>query len=169
MPLTSPQDRGFTDESTSTLSLVSTRQSYPDTGDAQRHAGLFGIFGCFVTASSTTAAVYQFGAGTTWCQTFTAPTYPIKVSYTNPNTQLCPYDPAPGVVKSLVAGQQATAYTVTTTQNGHTVVVPIPAHVVPPPSTTYPVTCNGSLVVPAGTPSGTTIPLTGVTCSAVTP
>ena len=124
---------------------------------------------CFVTSSTGVGTIYQFGAGTTWCQTFTNPTYPLKVSYTNPNTQLCPYDPAPGVVKSLVAGQQATAYTVTTTQNGHTVVVPIPAHVVPPPSTTYPVNCNGSLVVPAGTPSGTTIPLTGVTCWTVTP
>lgn len=101
---------------------------------------------CDLTAVSNTAAVFQFGAGTgsTWCQTFTNPKLPIAVSYTSPNPALCAYDPAPNVVKTLVAQQAAAAYTVTVTINGAVTVVPVPA--LPPsgpvPISTFPALCT---------------------------
>lgn len=67
--------------------------------------------GCTVTAISSPTAVLQFGAGATW-NTITAPTLPMLADC----NAACPQvggDPASGVPKSLVAQEQATAYTVT--------------------------------------------------------
>lgn len=99
---------------------------------------------CVLTAVSNTAAVFQFGAGTTWCQTFTNPKLPITVSWTTPNPALCPYDPIQNVSKTLVAQQTTTAYTVTVTLAGVTTVVPVPALVPPGPTpvSTFPALCT---------------------------
>lgn len=91
---------------------------------------------CVITAVSA-PAVFQFGAGSTWCQTFTAAKLPVPVQYATPaNTALCQYDPAPNVNKTLAAKQSNTAYTVTYTLAGVKQPVKIIAAlavVVPPP------------------------------------
>lgn len=67
--------------------------------------------GCTVTAISSATAVLQFGAGVKW-NTITAPALPLLASCLS----ACPQvgnDPDPSIAKTLVAEQQATAYTVT--------------------------------------------------------
>jgi hypothetical protein len=85
--------------------------------------------GCTVTAISSATAVLQFGVGSTW-NTITSPTLPLLASCLS----ACPQvggDPAPGVVKSLVAQQQAAAYTVTLSDG---TVIPVPALPQPAPT-----------------------------------
>lgn len=133
------------------------------------NATLVGPEGITITAISSSTAVLQFGIGTTWCSTITAPKLPLLVSYVSPNPPLCPFDPFVGVAKSIVAQQQATAYTVTYTAAGSTksVVVTVPALVPPAPKTaTYKITCTATATVPTGTMPAT-LSLTNQTCAAV--
>ena len=92
---------------------------------------------CVITAvSSPTAAIY-FGTGTTWCATPVNLTpLPVHVSYTSVNPALCATDPAPGVAKSIVAVQQAAAYTITYTLLNRALQcrrLQVPAKKLPPP------------------------------------
>lgn len=73
---------------------------------------------CVITAVSDPNARFQFGAGTTWCQTFNTPAMPLAVSSTPVNLLLCKYDPAPNQGKTLLAQQRNTSYTVTYSLNG---------------------------------------------------
>ena len=66
---------------------------------------------------------------------------------------ICPTDPAPGIVKTLVAQQQASAYTITYTLAGKTTVVTVPA-LPPPPIPPITFTCPGTAT---GTLTGTVI------------
>lgn len=114
-----------------------------------QNSTLVGPEGITITAISIPSAVFQFGIGTTWCATtVTAPKLPFLVSYAGtPNTALCATDPASGVVKSIVAVQQSSSYTVTYTINGTSntngsptaVTVTIPAL---PALPTYVTTCS---------------------------
>lgn len=105
---------------------------------------LVGPEGITITAVSSPSAVFQFGIGTNWCATtITSPKLPMLVTYTTPPTlALCAIDPAPGVVKSIVAQQQSSAYTVTYTINGTSTKVTIPALPVTPTPPTYVTTCS---------------------------
>lgn len=73
---------------------------------------------CVITAVSDPNARFQFGAGTTWCQTFNTPAMPLAVSSTPVNLLLCKYDPAPNQGKTLLAQQRNTPYAVTYRLNG---------------------------------------------------
>lgn len=74
---------------------------------------------CVITAISDPNAVFQFGAGPTWCQMFNTPKQlPLAVTYTPPNSALCKYDPAVGVTKILAAQQRNTTFFVTYTLAG---------------------------------------------------
>lgn len=118
---------------------------------------LIGIEGVTVTAISSPTAVLQFGVGTTWNKV-TAPKLPLIISCSGG----CPAlgnDPAPGVVKSLYAVQQATAYTITLSNGTKKTVPALP----PPPVTTYTVTCPPF----TGTLSGATLTSTSFVCTLV--
>lgn len=115
--------------------------------------------GCTITAISSPTAILQFGAGTIWNK-ITAPKLPLLVDCSSACPQLGG-DPAQGIVKSIFAVQQATAYTVTLS-NGTK--VPIPA--IPPAFTTYLFSCSATASVPTGQ-MPTALPLTGVICTAV--
>ena len=105
---------------------------------------------CVITAvSSPTAAIY-FGTGTTWCATPVNLTpLPVHVSYTSVNPALCATDPAPGVAKSIVAVQQAAAYTITYTLLNK----PQPPFTVPalPPPPARVLACTGTMTITTAT------------------
>lgn len=107
--------------------------------------------GINITAVSNPSAQMWFGIGTTYCATpANISVMPLFVSYTSVNPALCATDPAPNVVKQIVAQQQATAYTVTyTSVAGKVVVVSIPA--LPPPT----LNCTGTATMPTSTSNGT--------------
>lgn len=69
---------------------------------------------CKITAVSSATAQLQIGATAgAWCATSFTPVLPLTVSYPA-NTYMCPAgDPDTGVVKSLVAVQQSSSYTIT--------------------------------------------------------
>lgn len=140
-----------------------------------QNAYSIGPEGITLTAISSPSAVFQFGVGTTWCATtFSNPKLPLLISWSSPNTVICPTDPAPGIVKTLVAQQQATAYTVTYTQGGKTTVVTVPALPLPVTPTPTASPAPGTFTVAqtvtlSDTTSGASIfySLTGTaTCSA---
>ena len=87
---------------------------------------------CTVTASST-AAVFEFGAGTK-LNTVTGAAYPLLVNCGNAAAcKLLGGDPAPQVVKTLYAVEQAASYTVTwVSAAGVKIVATVPAVVQPP-------------------------------------
>lgn len=128
------------------------------------NATLIGAEGITITAVSSATAVLQFGIGTTWCTTITAPKLPLLVSWASPNPAVCPFDPIAGIAKSIVAQQQAAAYTVTYTASGSTkkIVVTVPALPPPPPppapkTTTYTITLQGTFTLTDGAPMPTTL------------
>jgi hypothetical protein len=97
-----------------------------------------------VIVSSTAPLLLQLVNGANGCPVaLISPTLPLTVNYST-NTGLCPTgDPAPGVVKSIVAVQQASPYTITYSIGG----VLQPAFTVlalPPPPSTQPlvITCT---------------------------
>lgn len=73
---------------------------------------------CVITNVTDPNAVFQFGAGTTWCQTFNTPKVPVTVNYIPVNPTLCSYDPASNTEKTLMAQQRNTTYMVTYTLDG---------------------------------------------------
>jgi hypothetical protein len=115
--------------------------------------------GITITAISNPSALLQFGTGTTWCP---AANYShslwLVVSYLAPNLPLCPFDPAPGLVKEIDAQQAAAAYTVTFTHAGTTTLVTVPALTATPPVTTPPGTTPAGPVT-ITLPSITSLPL----------
>jgi hypothetical protein len=115
---------------------------------------------CVLTSVSSTSAVFQFGAGTTWCTTFTNPKLPITVSWTSANPPLCPFDPIPNVVKTLVAQQGTTAYTVGFTLSGQANTKTIAALGPTTPTITW--------ATPASVPLGTALSATQLNASAST-
>jgi hypothetical protein len=137
------------------------------------NATLIGPEGITITSISVTNAVLQFGIGTTWCTTVTAPKLPLLVSYVSPNPALCPFDPKPNVAKSIVAQQQTASYNVVYHNAGstNTVTVTVPALPPPPPPPTvnYKLNCTATAAIPVNAPSGTVIPTTNVVCTLVVP
>jgi hypothetical protein len=118
------------------------------------NATLVGPEGIVITAISSPTAVLQFGIGSTWCSTITAPKLPLIVSYSTPNLALCPFDPAKNNIKSIVAQQQVTSYTITYTTGKTSTVVTIPAltPAVPITNKSWLVTCTGVLTMSNSTP-----------------
>lgn len=97
---------------------------------------------CVITAISDPNAVFQFGAGTTWCQTLNTPkTLPISVNYSTQNQVLCKYDPAPGAIKTLVAQQRNSFYTITYTLAGQAQPIKTIPGLIAPVST-FPALCT---------------------------
>ncbi len=96
----------------------------------------------------------QFGVPNKWCapQTYK---FPLVVSYSGQNLALCSADPAPGVLKSIYAQQQAAAYVVSyKTSLGVPATLTIPALVVTPPpvSSAATITLSGSTCTVTGSP-----------------
>lgn len=134
-----------------------------------------GAEGVTVTAISTPNAVLQFGAGSTWA-TVTTPVLPFAANcYSGCPAQVGP-DPAPGLAKSLVAIEQATAYTVTLS-TGAVIQVPcVPslcaaaasAALPPSPPASVSAVCTLPAALPGGTPAPLpTIPPTPPNCSPI--
>lgn len=126
---------------------------------------------CVITAISDTTAVLQFGTGSTWCTTITNPKLPLTVSWASANPALCPFDPAVGVNKTLVAQQKATAYTVTFSLAGVTqppmTVAGLVAVVATSKTTTYAITCKATATLTNGAAMPANLPLTKPACTAV--
>jgi hypothetical protein len=108
------------------------------------NAVLVGAEGITITACSTTACTYQFGAGAKF-NTVAGAKYPLVVSCTSAaSCALLGGDPLPNVAKSIYAVQQTTAYTVTVA--GKPVPIVVPALPLPPPPPVTPVkqwSCTG--------------------------
>lgn len=114
---------------------------------------LIGTEGITVASVSSSTAVFFFGADTRW-NTITAPKLPILINCSG-GCPLLGGDPAPGVVKSLYAVQQATAYTVTLSSGAKKTVPALPAKI-------YEFTCTGT-----GTVTGTTFTSSNMACTGV--
>lgn len=109
------------------------------------NATLIGSEGITITAINDLSgkplvATIQYGVGPTWCPAITAPKLPLFVS-----NSMC-FDPLRGTVKTIVAQQQVTSYTVTYVLNGGTVVKTIPALLpLVPTTTTFAFSCPGTI------------------------